>query len=248
MADPEIVICRDATELSQRGAEQFIQLAHRSVEMSGRFAVALSGGSTPKNLYSLLASPGYKERVPWKNVHLFWGDERCVPPDHPESNFRLVQEALLSKLDIPPENVHRMAGEKKPEVAAAEYEEILRRFFRLSNVEFPRFDLVLLGIGEDGHTASLFPGSDVLDETKRLVVACYVENLGAYRLTLTLPVLNNGAAIVFLVTGENKSAAVKQALEPEVGEPMVPASRIRPADGKLIWLLSQDAAADLQLQ
>ena len=245
MTEREIIVCRDVGELSQRGAEEFIRLAQKSVELSGRFTVALSGGSTPKRLYSLLASPGYKERVPWKSVYLFWGDERCVPPDHPESNFRMVQEALLSKVDIPPENIHRMAGEKKPEIAAAEYEETLRQFFQLSTGEVPRFDLILLGIGEDGHTASLFPGSEALTESKRLVVAYYVKKLQAYRLTLTLPVLNNGAAIVFLVTGENKSAAVKQVLEPEAGEPLVPAAKIRPVDGRLSWLITEDAAAKL---
>jgi 6-phosphogluconolactonase len=242
MAEPEIVICSDAAELSQRGAEQFIQLAHRSVEISGRFAVALSGGSTPKALYSLLASPGYKERVPWKNVHLFWADERCVPPDHSESNFRMVQESLLGKIDIPPENVHRMAGEKEPETAAAEYEETLRRFFQIPVGERPRFDLIFLGIGEDGHTASLFPGSAALGETKRLVVAPYVEKLTAYRLTLTFPVLNHGACVVFLIAGESKAAIVRQVLEAKGGAAVIPAARIRPADGRLVWLITQDAA------
>jgi 6-phosphogluconolactonase len=245
MAERETIVCRDVPELSRRGAEAFIGLAQKSVKMSGRFTVALSGGSTPKGLYSLLASPGYKERVPWNSVYLFWGDERCVPPDHPESNFRMVQESLLSKVDIPRENIHRMAGEKEPEKAAAEYEETLRSFFQVSTDELPRFDLILLGIGEDGHTASLFPGSDALNEMKRLVVACYVEKLQAYRLTLTLPVLNDAAAIVFLVTGENKAAAVKRALEPEPGEPLIPAAKIRPVNGQLSWLITEDAAAKL---
>ena len=245
MAEPEIIVCRDVADLHQRAAELFIAIATEAVKGSGRCAVALSGGSTPKGVYSLLATPGYAERVPWQSVHLFWGDERCVPPDHPDSNFRMVQESLLSKVDIPPQNIHRMAGEKERETAAAEYEETLRRFFRLATGELPRFDLILLGIGEDGHTASLFPDSDALSETKRLVVACYVEKLQAYRLTLTLAVLNNGAPIVFLVAGENKSAAVKKALESKAGEPLVPAARIRPVDGRLIWLITEDAAIKL---
>jgi 6-phosphogluconolactonase len=245
VTEREIVRGRDVIELSHRGAEEFIRLANDCAEAHQRFTVALSGGSTPKSLYTLLASPGYKERIPWKNVHLFWGDERCVPPDHPESNFRMVQESLLSQVEVPPQNIHRMAGEKEPEIAAAEYEETLKRFFQLSNGHLPRLDLILLGLGEDGHTASLFPGSDALGETKRLVVAPYVEKLDAYRLSLTLPVLNNGAVIVFLVAGENKAAAVEQVLGASAGEPRVPAARIRPTNGTLVWLITQDAARSL---
>jgi 6-phosphogluconolactonase len=244
MAEREIVFCQDIGELSRKSAERFIQLAE-SVEGSGRFTVALSGGSTPKHLYSLLASPGYKERVPWRNVHLFWGDERCVPPDHPESNFRMVKEALLSKIDIPVENIHRMAGEREPQAAAAEYEKHLQEFFGLSIGELPRFGLILLGIGEDGHTASLFPDSDALNETEHLVVATNVEKLKSYRLTLTLPVLNNGAEIWFLVTGSSKAAVVKEILE---NKSDIPAARIQPVDGKVIWFITQDAAASLPAQ
>jgi 6-phosphogluconolactonase len=247
MAEREIVVCRNLAELSQKGAELFVRLANDSVQRSGRFTIALSGGSTPKHLYSLLASGEYRERVPWQSVYLFWGDERCVPPDHPESNFHTVQEALLSKIDIPAENIHRMAGEKDPQIAAAEYDYALKRFFQLSSGELPRFDLILLGIGDDGHTASLFPGSHALTEMKRLVVAPYVEKLGAYRLTLTLPVLNNGAADVFLVAGENKAAAVNQVLGSHSNEPAVPAAMVSPLDGRLIWLITQDAVRSLTI-
>jgi 6-phosphogluconolactonase len=241
MAEREIIVCQDVAELSRRGAEQFIRLAQQSVEVSGRFTVALSGGSTPKSLYSLLASTGYKERVPWQNVHLFWGDERSVPPDHPESNFRMVQESLLSKVEIPPENIHRMAGEKQPDIATVEYEETLRRFFQLSNGELPRFDLIYLGIGADGHTASLFPGSDALNLTNRLVVALYVEKLQAYRITLTLPVLDHGANVVFLVAGSDKAAIVEKVLGEDAVALLLPAAMIRPVDGRLIWLMTEDA-------
>ena len=147
-----------------KAAEQWVNLARQAIARSGRFTVALSGGSTPKVLYSLLASPEYRERIDWLHVHLFWGDERCVPPDHPESNYRMVQEALLSKIQIPPENIHRMAGEKDPQTAAVEYEQELRDFFQTKDAA-PRFDLILLGLGEDGHTASLFPGTPAPDET-----------------------------------------------------------------------------------
>jgi 6-phosphogluconolactonase len=239
MAEREIIICRDIAELSRQSAERFSQLVNQSVQGSGCFTVALSGGSTPKHLYSLLASPDYKERIPWNNVHLFWGDERCVPPDHPESNFGMVRESLLSKIKIPAENIHRMAGEREPQAAAAEYEKHLQEFFGLESGALPRFDLILLGIGEDGHTASLFPGSDALDETERLVIAPFVEKLNSYRLTLTLPVLNSGAEVWFLVTGASKADAVKKVLR---GSADLPAAKVQPVNGRLVWFITQDAA------
>src|SRR6266545_6811857 len=150
MKEREIIVCGDVDELNRKAAERFIALAADAISRSGRFTVALSGGSTPKALYSLLDSPAYRERIDWSRVHLFWGDERCVPPDHPESNFRMVQESLLSRIQIPSENVHRMMGEKEPEQSATEYEERLRRFFHLASAGVPRFDLIFLGLGEDG--------------------------------------------------------------------------------------------------
>ena len=242
MAEREIIVCRDMAELSRQSAERFSQLTHQSVQGSGRFAVALSGGSTPKHLYSLLASAGYKERIPWNNVHLFWGDERCVPPDHPESNFGMVDEALLSKIKIPAENIYRMAGEREPQAAAADYEKELQRFFGLESGALPRFDLILLGIGEDGHTASLFPGGDALNETERLVGAPFVAKLNSYRLSLSLPALNNAANIWFLVTGGSKADAVKKVLG---GASDLPAAKVQPVDGKLTWFVTRDAAAAL---
>jgi 6-phosphogluconolactonase len=239
MAERDIVLCRDLVELSRQSAEQFSHLADQSVEASGRMTVAFSGGSTPKHLYSLLASPDYKNRIPWNNVELFWGDERCVPPDHPESNFRMAQEALLSRIQIPAGNIHRMRGEGQPQAAAAEYEKKLQKFFGLDSGALPRFDLILLGIGEDGHTASLFPDSEALNETKHLVVAPFVEKLNSYRLTLTLPVLNNAAEVWFLVTGASKAAALKEILS---GSSDLPAAKVQPIDGKLTWFVTQDAA------
>jgi len=239
MAERNIVLCRDIAELSRQSAERFSQLARHSVQGSGRFTVALSGGSTPKHLYSLLAAPGYKERIPWNNVHLFWGDERCVPPDHPESNFRMAQEALLSKIEIPAENIHRMRGEGQPQTAAAEYEQELQRFFGLKSGALPRFDLILLGIGEDGHTASLFPGNEALNQTNHLVVAPFVAKLNSHRLSLSLPVLNNAANVWFLVTGASKADAVKEVFSASSD---LPAARVNPVNGNLIWYITQDAA------
>ena len=246
MTEPKIIVCRDSVELNQRAAEDFVHLAEQAVSAAGRFTAALSGGSTPKGLYSLLAAPGYKERIAWFKVHLFWGDERCVPPDHPESNYRMVQESLLSKISIPAENVHRMAGEKEPSLAAAEYEEQLRTFFHLPKAALPRFDFILLGLGEDGHTASLFPGSDALSDTERLVTAPYVDKLDSYRLTLTLPVLNHAAQIVFLVAGESKAAVVKEVLRAEPASSTFPAAKVKPPNSQLTWLITQDAASELR--
>lgn len=247
MTKPEIIICPDAAELNRRAAECFIERAKEAAARSGRFAVALSGGSTPKALYSLLATPSFADRIPWPKVHLFWGDERCVPPDHPDSNYRMVCESLLSKVSIPSENVHRMAGEKEPQVAAAEYQQELTAFFQLSEGTLPRFDLILLGLGEDGHTASLFPGSEALKETKRLVTANFVKNMSAYRLTLTLPVLNNAAHVFFLVAGASKAAIVEDLLGAKSGTSNYPAAKIQPRDGKLTWMITQDAAANLRV-
>jgi 6-phosphogluconolactonase len=242
----EVIICRDVDELNRKAAEQFISLAGEAISRTGQFTVALSGGSTPKALYSLLASPDYRERVDWSRVHLFWGDERCVPPDHLESNYRMVHEALLSKISLPPENIHRMAGEKAPRDAAADYENELRTFFRLAVNAVPRFDLVLLGLGEDGHTASLFPGSPALNERNRLVATVYVERFKAHRLTLTLPVINAADQVTFLVSGESKRAIVKQLLGAGGDPANFPAAKVSPTDGKLTWLITEDAAADLR--
>ena len=247
MNSRDIVICRDAADLNRRAAEEFIRLARRAVQSADRFTVALAGGSTPKGLYKLLALDACKERVPWTKVHLFWGDERCVAPGHPDSNYRMVREALLSRISIPAGNVHRMAGEHEPGLAASEYENDLKKSFHLSGGVLPRFDLVLLGIGEDGHTASLFPGSAALGESGHMVVAHYVEKLKAYRLTLTLAVLNHAAEIVFLISGRNKADIVKDILANDGASSMLPAARIQPLAGRLTWLITQDAAAELPL-
>jgi len=245
MAERELVIGRDLDELSRRAVEEFVRLAEQSIRRSGRFTVALSGGSTPKSLYHLLAEPAYSGRVPWHKVHFFWGDERCVPPDHPESNYGMAKAALLSKVPIPEENVHRMAGEKEPPVAAAEYEQTLIDFFALAPGEWPRFDLMLLGVGEDGHTASLFPESEALENREKLVVAAYVEKLKAHRLTLTLPVINHAANIWFVVAGASKATVVSRILNADPASPPFPAALVAPVDGRLIWFITEDAAAAL---
>jgi 6-phosphogluconolactonase len=226
-------------------ASEFTQQAAEAVNARGLFAVALSGGSTPRALYSLLASDKYRNQVPWDKTHFFWGDERDVPLDHPDSNYRMADDAMLSKVPAPSSNVHRVRTEVGDAVAAAaQYEEELRKVFHIPEGEFPRFDLVLLGMGPDGHTASLFPGTEALGEQHRLVVANRVEKFGSYRITMTLPVLNNAACVMFLVTGEDKAQILKEVLEGEPGP--YPSQLIQPVNGRLLWLVEQNAASLLQ--
>ena len=240
MIKRDIILCQDVDELGRKATAQFASLADEAVNARGHFNVALSGGSTPRLLYSLLASAEFAARIRWQKVYLFFGDERCVAPDHAESNYRMVKESLLSRTFIPPGNVYRMAGEKTPQVAVSAYEAQLRKHFHIDDDALPRFDLVLLGLGEDGHTASLFPGSSALSETRHLAATTYVEKLNAQRLTLTFPVINNAAQITFLVAGESKAAIVKEILTTEKCD--YPAARIAPANGQLTWFVTRDAA------
>ncbi|MBI3951061.1 MAG: 6-phosphogluconolactonase [Acidobacteria bacterium] len=237
-----ILICRHLEDVSQRAAELFVQLADEAISAKGRFAVALSGGSTPRALYTLLASDSFRDRVTWPKVHLFWGDERCVPPDHPDSNYHMARESLLDQVPIPQENVHRMPAEQEDhERAAADYEETLQTFFGLKPGQLPRFDLILLGMGEDGHTASLFPGTLALKVTDRLVAANYVEKLKAQRLTLTVPVINNAATVVFLISGASKARVLKDVLEGQYDPMRLPSQLIRPSEGRLIFIVDHAA-------
>ena len=240
------IIRRPYKKLNRQAAAQFTALAEDAIGRSGQFAAALSGGSTPKGLYSLLAEPEYRERVNWERVHFFWGDERCVPPDHPDSNYRMAREALLDKIQTRPENIHPMRGELEPDKAAEAYEAELRGFFGQAPGAWPRFDLILLGLGEDGHTASLFPGSTALGESSRLVSAPYVEKLHSHRLTLTLPVINAAAHATFLVSGASKAGIVKDILATDSGSSNYPAAKVRLAGGRLTWLIVADAADTLQ--
>jgi 6-phosphogluconolactonase len=240
----EIIVCKDVDELNRKAAAQFLGLVNSAIARFGRFAVALAGGSTPKGLYSLLASSEYCNLIDWSRVHLFWGDERCVPPDHPESNFRMVRETLLANITIPTTNVHRMQGEKEPGAAAAAYEAEMKDFFGVEPGGWPRFDLIFLGLGEDGHTASLFPGTAAANETVRFVAVAYVGRLQSYRLTLSLPVINAAAQVTFLISGENKSAIVGEILSAGNDSRDYPAAKVKPTGGLQTWLVSADAAAD----
>jgi 6-phosphogluconolactonase len=240
--EAEIVVLRDAEALAHSAAQRFSALAQEAADSRSRFSVALSGGSTPGALYRLLAEEPYRGQVPWAEVHLFWGDERCVPPDDPGSSYRLAEETLIARVPIPPDNVHRMHGELEPEEAARAYGRELGDFFCGS---WPRFDLILLGLGEDGHTASLFPGSPALHETARLAVAveAHYQDRPAQRMSLTLPVLNAARQILFLVAGSAKAGIVQAVLEDPSRH--LPAQQVQPLAGRLTWLLDTAAASQL---
>jgi len=229
-------------DLFRAAAEEFVRAGRAAIAERGRFTVALSGGSTPRSLYSLLAQD--QADFSWSQTFLFFGDERHVPPDHPESNYRMVKESLLSKVPIPAANIYRIHAEMPDaDAAAADYEQQLRKFFELRPDEFPVFDLILLGLGSDGHTASLFPGSDGLKEQSRLVIANWVDKFKAHRLTFTFPVLNNAKDLMFRVSGERKSKMAILVLEGK-NTPPFPAQQIEPKN-HLAWVLDKAAAARL---
>jgi 6-phosphogluconolactonase len=241
---PDVRIVSDAEELGRAAASEFLLNAGGAVARTGIFTTALSGGSTPNRLYTLLSEDaGLRERLPWDRIHFFWGDERHVPPEHAESNYRAARDSMLSKAPVPPDNVHRIRGELQDAGdAAAEYETLLRLFFSVPAGRLPRFDLLLLGLGSDGHIASLFPGTDALLEQRRLVVANWVERVRSHRITLTLPVINNASAVIFLVSGAEKASIVKRVLNDN--DPALPAFLVRPVNGKLIWFVDRAAAAE----
>jgi 6-phosphogluconolactonase len=243
----QIEVLAGPAELFHAAAAEFIRTAQAAIAARGRFTVAVSGGSTPKSLYSLLAA-SYSS-FDWSRVFLFFGDERHVPPSDPESNYRMVQESLLTKIAIPPANVFRVLAENPDaNAAAADYEAQLRRFFGLPPAgqpgDFPRFDLILLGMGPDGHTASLFPDSAALAETSRLVVANWVAKFNTYRITFTFPVLNRAAEVMFMASGADKADMLHQVLE-GANTPLLPSQRVQPNDGTLLWMLDKAAASKL---
>ncbi len=284
-----IEICADAASLAGRAAELVSAAAQSAAVARGVFAVALSGGSTPRGLYEMLARRGTGARVPWRRVHVYWGDERCVPPDHPESNYGMAHAALLSRVEIPEENVHRMRGEDEPEVAARAYEDELRRpplgaggpadgvdgeaaaaprrrpavaargaarpaatvpgaATRGASSDgrgaLPVLDVVLLGLGTDGHTASLFPHAEAVTETERLCVPSAAPD-GSQRLTLTFPVINNARRVIFLVSGAGKAGMIAEVLEGLRIPDAIPAQKVEPQLGDILWLLDEAAAGDL---
>jgi 6-phosphogluconolactonase len=244
MAARTVKIFSGPAELFQAAAEEFIRVGNAAIAARKRFSVALSGGSTPKGLYSLLATE--HATFDWKNTFLFFGDERHVGPTDAESNYRMVDEALLTRIKIPPANVFRVKGEvTDAERVATEYEKQVRQFFNLKAGEFPRFDLILLGLGPDGHTASLFPGSRGLEEKSKMVISNRVEKFHTDRISFTFPVLNNAAEALFLVSGADKAEILQRVLNGH-DEPPYPSQQVQPANGSLVWMIDEAAAKALK--
>jgi 6-phosphogluconolactonase len=243
LAGAEILVGDDIDETIRIAAGQFAALA-RKLSAEGRsMSAALSGGSTPRRLFQMLAAPPFSEIIPWKSIHFFWGDERNVPPSHPDSNYSMARELLLSRVPVPPTNIHRIPTGDGTAIEAAElYQRTLPETLPEVNA-FPRLDYNLLGLGANGHTASLFPHRPTLHEQQRLVVADHVEEVNSWRVTLTAPVLNNAAQITFLVTGQDKATVVKQVLEGPRDPESTPAQLISPRDGALTWILDSAAAS-----
>lgn len=234
-------------ELNRFAAEKFVSIAAAAIEARGRFAVALAGGSTPKALYRLLAGDEFAGKIDWKSIYLFFGDERNVAADHRESNFRMAEENLFAPLSLAPENVFRWQTElENPFEIAADYEAKIKDFFDLSENELPRFDLVLLGMGDDGHTASLFPETQALDETKKTAVENRVEKLNDWRFTLTFPAINNARNVIFLIKGADKAETLREVLEGDSQIEKLPSQNIRPKNGELFWLIDETAAKFLK--
>ncbi len=261
MSHPTLRVLADAEAISQAAAEELVRAASEAQSARGRFTVALSGGSTPQHLYQLLAGPPYRSQVDWKRVEVFWGDERCVPPDHRDSNYRMARESMLDRLPIPAGQIHRIEAERSDRAAAArDYQATLARVFGIDlqggggggqspphapPCEPPSLDLVLLGMGPDGHTASLFPGTTALNETQQWVVVNSVPKFASDRITLTVPILNRAREVVFLVAGTDKAARLAEVLEGPHDPTRLPSQLIQPTSGKLIWLVDRAAAAQL---
>lgn len=251
----QIRIYGDSEELALKAARRFARLADQYVIGNGHFTVALSGGSTPKAMFALLAASPFVETVPWSSIYFFWGDERTVPPDHADSNFCMTQETLLAKVPVPEENIFRIPAEyPDPNQAARQYSETLSDFFlKMTNPNkttsplsaVPRFDLIWLGMGADGHTASLFPHSEALNNETDIVVANFVEKFNTHRITFTTKTINHARNITFLVAGADKAEALKQVLEGERQPQVYPSQLIQPTKGALLWMVDEAAAAQL---
>ena len=235
----------DPAALARRAAHHLVEMVSESAEANGRARIAVSGGSTPKAAFQLLADPNepFRSRMPWEDLELFWVDERTVPPDHAESNFRMTREALLDHVPLHPQQIHRMEGELEPEVAAARYESELRNTFRLEGAETPRFDLISLGMGDDGHTASLFPHTAAIHEIGRLVTANQVPQMNTWRLTLTWPVINHARSVFFLIAGADKASPVHEVFTGPRDPERLPSQLIWPSSGILTLFLDKAAAA-----
>lgn len=240
---PELRIFRDLERLSRHAANLFVEHAAQSIRERGQFLAALNGGSTPNRLFQLLATD-YRDQIDWSKVHVFWGDERCVPPDDPGSSYAQAHALLLSQVSIPESNIHRIRGELPPVEASKEYSITLKEYAS-APIDWPRFDLVYLGMGEDGHTASLFPGSPVRVSEPTLPVTAHYQDRPANRVTLTQLVFNTAHLVIFMATGEKKAITLAHVLSDRYNPELYPAQRIDPKDGELIWMVDEAAARKL---
>ena len=250
-AKPDVVltVCKNYDLLCEEVTKRILELSRKALETKDCFALALSGSVTPKGVYTRMASREYHNEFDWHRIHFFWGDERWVPPDHVKSNYRMVAEALLTRVDTPIENIHFVkTKEGSPETSALHYEAELLSFFGLKKGQIPRFDLMLLGLGVDGHTASLFPNTAALAETRRLVVPNDITDVEEPRVTLTFPVINQAANVFFLVSGSEKSEILHTVLEGGVRDVLLPAQRVHPKDGTLNWFVDKAAASLLTVR
>ena len=244
---PDIRIARDGQEWAHDAAALIYRVSEQAIASKSRCLIALSGGSTPRVLYQTLTSTEWKGRFNWRQIHFLFGDERCIPPEHPKSNFGMAQAALFQPLDIAPSQIYRMKGES-PDYgfAAREYEELLRSLTHCAAPEIPQIDIILLGLGNDGHTASLFPGTSALQDRTRVVTVGQAPTGIPFRLTLTLGVLNRATVVLFLVTGAGKAPMVRAILEPKsAADRALPAAMVAPDSGQLIWMLDHSAAQQL---
>ena len=247
MSSPTIRLFADAEAVSRAAADEFVRAAREAIAARGVFTVALSGGSTPKRLYQLLAEPPFRDQVEWAKIEFFWGDERSVPPDHNDSNYHTAFEAMLRKLPVPADHIHRMEAERTDrDVAARDYEAVLARVFKATpGGEPPALDLILLGMGPDGHTASLFPHTAGLKEKARWVIVNYVPKFATDRVTFTAPVLNRAREVLFLIAGTDKAEPLHEVLEGAPNNDLYPSQMVRPTAGKLIFYVDRAAAAKL---
>lgn len=239
-----IKVFENVDELSRNAADLIVDIANRSIEKKDSFTLVLSGGSSPKIIYMLLSQPPFSERITWNKTYLFWGDERFVPENDPQNNYNMTREILLKKIPIPGDHIFPIPTSGDPKDCASEYEKTIYNFFNTAN---PSFDLILLGLGDNGHTASLFPYTDVLNEEKRLVKEVYVKALDMYRITMTAPIINKAESILFIIFGREKAEAVQNIIEGKYDPQSLPAQLIKPVDGTIRWFLDKEAASKLSL-
>lgn len=238
----DVIVRKNPTDLAKAAADFIAKRIKTVLKTQDRFTIALSGGSTPKALHELLAKSPYAEQIPWLQLHVFWGDERYVPIDDEQSNAGMAYDTLLGHVFTPEDQIHVWRTDLEPQAAAADYDQLLHRYF---GDEGPSFDLVLLGMGDDGHTLSLFPGTEVVHERSAWTAAYFLTQQNMYRLTLTAPIVNRASCVLFLVAGPKKAAPLQQVLEGPYNPDVYPSQQIKPSPGELVWLVDEKAAADL---